>query len=119
MIDRWLDCDAGRRLGCGTFCCRLIVKVAPEEPVPGRTPTHTLAKDPRDGWCVHLDRATRRCRIWAERPAVCRRYDCNHDPLLQLVVRDSYSDLVEFRVEGPPPETARPLRVPYRRDGEA
>ncbi|ASC69715.1 hypothetical protein XM38_006440 [Halomicronema hongdechloris C2206] len=25
-----------------------------------------------DGWCIHFDHATRRCRIYAERPGFCR-----------------------------------------------
>ena len=111
-----VDCTAGRRLGCGTFCCRLIVRLAPEEQVSGRTPAGTLAKDPRDGACVHLDRATAACTIYDHRPDVCRHYDCNRDPLLQVVVRDSYSDLVAFELEGAPPDTAERVCVPYLED---
>ena len=33
----------------------------------------------KDGHCVHYDPATRRCRIHAYRPHVCRAYDCRND----------------------------------------
>ena len=33
-----------------------------------------------DGYCTHCDRATLGCTIHADRPHVCRRYDCRHDP---------------------------------------
>jgi len=26
-----VDCDAGMRLGCQTYCCRLLVRLDPEE----------------------------------------------------------------------------------------
>jgi Fe-S-cluster containining protein len=110
-----VDCDAGRKLGCQTFCCRLIVRLAPAEEPRGRTDRGTLAKDPVDGWCVHLDRATHQCRIWAERPEVCRRYDCNRDPKLQIVIRDSYSDLVPFRLREAAPKHAERVIVPHRK----
>jgi Fe-S-cluster containining protein len=33
-----------------------------------------------DGHCVHQDGATRRCGVYANRPAVCREYSCRNDP---------------------------------------
>jgi hypothetical protein len=33
-----------------------------------------------DGYCVHCDPETFRCRIFAHRPFVCRTYDCRQDP---------------------------------------
>jgi Fe-S-cluster containining protein len=31
------------------------------------------------GFCVHCDRASGRCTVYAHRPAVCRNYDCRND----------------------------------------
>lgn len=32
-----------------------------------------------DAYCVHSEPASFRCGIYAQRPAVCRTYDCRHD----------------------------------------
>jgi hypothetical protein len=59
--------------GCGA-CCRLD---------PERRPEALAALDPEqrraylamvgpDGWCVHFDTGSRRCRIYADRPDFCR-----------------------------------------------
>ena len=36
-------------------------------------------KQGADGFCVHSDRSTSRCTIHAQRPHVCRAYDCRKD----------------------------------------
>jgi hypothetical protein len=33
-----------------------------------------------DGYCVHNDPDSHGCTVHAQRPAVCRRYDCRDDP---------------------------------------
>lgn len=98
MDDSIIDCDAGRRLGCGTFCCRLVVRYYPEERPPsvdGTTPKGCVDKA-ADGFCVHLDRVTHRCGIWEKRPRICREYDCNSDYLLQVAVRTGVRDIVQL-----------------------
>lgn len=37
-----------------------------------------------DGYCAHCDPTTRHCGIHAQRPHVCRRYDCRHDARIWL-----------------------------------
>jgi len=89
MENSIIDCDAGRRLGCNTFCCRLIVRFYEDERPPsedGSTPKGCVDKAP-DGLCIHLDGETHRCSIWEKRPRVCREYSCNNDYLLQVAVR--------------------------------
>ncbi|MBI5496366.1 MAG: YkgJ family cysteine cluster protein [Deltaproteobacteria bacterium] len=96
MADTYLDCEEGRRLGCATFCCRLIVRLEEHErplAAPGQPRKSCVDKDPVDGLCIHLDRTTHRCLIWEQRPAVCRTYECNTDPLLQVVLREGFSGL--------------------------
>jgi len=110
-----VDCDAGRALGCATFCCRLIVRLRPGEPHP----THPnerrscIDKDPHTGLCVHLDRQSQRCRIWERRPKICRAYDCNHDPSLQVVLREGFRSLTQIAFADAPPESEW-RRVPTR-----
>lgn len=111
-----LDCDAGRRLGCASFCCRLIVRLEPGERDPGhpeRVEKHCVDKDPDDGLCVHFDRESCGCRVWDARPALCRAYDCNRDPLLQLVLRHGFRSLVDLVTSPLPPDGSADLKVPY------
>lgn len=101
MADTFIDCDAGRRLGCNTFCCRLIVRYDADERPPavdGATPKGCVDKAP-DGLCVHLDRTTHRCGIWRQRPRVCREYECNSDALLQVAVRTGVKNIVQLSID--------------------
>lgn len=100
---------------CASFCCRLIVRLAPAERDPRRpddAAKHCIDKDPEDGLCTYLDRDTGRCAIWADRPALCRAYDCNQDPLRQVVLRDGFTSLIELVTSRPPPEQSW-KQVPY------
>lgn len=95
MSEADIDCEAGRALGCRTFCCRLLVRLDPDEREPsnnGLPPKGFVDKDLNDGLCIHLDRESYRCRIWARRPRVCREYHCNDDEMLQAALK-----LGEFR----------------------
>jgi hypothetical protein len=92
-----VDCEAGRRLGCATFCCRLLVRLDPDEREPGdgvTPPKGFVDKDPVSGLCIHFDPQSNLCRIWERRPRVCREYSCNPDPLLQVVLRQGFRSLV-------------------------
>lgn len=91
-----VDCEAGRRLGCHTFCCRLLVRLDPDEREPGdgvTPPKGFVDKDPDTGLCLHFDAQTNLCRIWERRPRVCREYSCNPDPLLQVVLQRGFQSL--------------------------
>jgi uncharacterized protein len=96
-----VDCEAGRRMGCRTLCCQLFVPLSLNEMRRGlqaQTPYSTLLKQEPDGYCTYLDRANHRCTVWRERPVVCRRYNCNADPKLQVVLREgmtSFGRLIE------------------------
>lgn len=90
MAESDVNCEAGRELGCKTFCCRLLVRLAPEEREPSRDGVPSkgfVDKDLQDGLCIHLDRENHRCAIWATRPKVCREYHCNDDEMLVAAVR--------------------------------
>lgn len=94
-----VDCEAGRRLGCCAYCCRLLVRLDPEEREPGDG-VHAVKgfvdKDVVTGRCVHWNEDSGLCRNWANRPRVCREYDCNSDPLLQVVLRQGFTSLAQL-----------------------
>jgi Fe-S-cluster containining protein len=37
-----------------------------------------------DGYCVHFDKTTCKCRIWKNRPVPCRGFDCRKDRRIWL-----------------------------------
>lgn len=93
-----MDCEQGRALGCQVFCCRLLVRLEPDERPPaenGLAQKGYMDKDP-DGYCIHFDRERGICRIWEQRPKVCRAYSCNTDPLLQVALRYPFRNLVDL-----------------------
>jgi Fe-S-cluster containining protein len=93
----FVDCEAGRRMGCDTFCCRLLVRLKAHE--MEKTDGHRAAKGFVDkdetGICVHLNRETWGCDIWETRPETCREYDCNSDFLLQIVLREGFTNIAD------------------------
>lgn len=89
-----VDCDAGRRMGCATFCCRLVIRLTEEESKDfGGARTIEKAED---GLCIYKDRDNHLCKIWERRPAVCRGYTCNGDDFLQVVVREGFTSLKDL-----------------------
>lgn len=91
-----VDCEAGRRLGCASFCCRLLVRLDDDERTPtsdGSPAKGFVDKDPISGLCMHFDASTHLCKTWATRPRVCRQYSCNEDPLLQVVLVRGFTTL--------------------------
>ncbi len=65
--------------GCGA-CCRLVVELKPGvDHIPAEL---TVRRDGSrfmdqhgDGTCVALDRASRLCTIYAQRPETCRKFE--------------------------------------------
>lgn len=114
-----VDCDVGRTMGCSTFCCRLIVRLTPaerERGLPGVEREMNCLPKSSDGWCIHFDRKTSLCRIWEERPAICREYDCNQDTLLQVVLQEGFRSLTQLVTDDREcPRNAR-VRIPRRDD---
>ncbi|MDQ3494238.1 MAG: YkgJ family cysteine cluster protein [Pseudomonadota bacterium] len=64
---------------CDAVCCRLTVVLMPEDEVPAHLTTRTeagltvMARD-EGGWCVAVDGARMCCSIYAQRPAICRKF---------------------------------------------
>jgi hypothetical protein len=93
-----VDCDAGRRMGCATFCCRMLVRLQQDEMKPGDGITAAkgfVDKDP-EGYCVHVDRKSGFCHNWKNRPKVCREYTCNSDFMLQVVLQEGFVNIAEL-----------------------
>jgi uncharacterized protein len=58
---------------CGA-CCHLDPAERPEvqDYLTPEEWAHYLSLVGADGWCIHFDGVTRRCRIYKERPQFCR-----------------------------------------------
>lgn len=93
-----VDCDAGMRLGCQTYCCRLLVRLDPEEREigDGSTTAKGYVDKTPDGYCIHFDRETCLCKNWHQRPRACREYSCNGELLLQVALRHEFKNIVEL-----------------------
>lgn len=91
---------AERHAECASACCSMFnVYLNAEEVQSGRfrwdlAEPYRLLRQP-DGACVYLDRETRHCAIWDQRPAVCREYTCASD---QRVWRDFPGHIVSEHV---------------------
>ncbi len=77
-----VDC-ASRLAVCQAVCCRLRFTLSAEEVDGGAVRwdighPYVIRHDAR-GTCVHNDPATSACSVYADRPQVCRRYDCTLD----------------------------------------
>lgn len=102
MVDEiktvFVDCDAGRRMGCATFCCRLLVRLKEHEmeKSEGQTAAKGFVDKNEEGLCIHLNRETWGCNIWEKRPQICREYDCNSDFLLQVVLREGFTNIADI-----------------------
>lgn len=95
---RLVDCDTGRRMGCFTFCCRMLVRLQPDEMESGDgiSPPKGFVDKDIDGYCVHFDRASGHCTNWDKRPKVCCEYECNSDFLLQVVLREGFTNIASL-----------------------
>ena len=64
---------------CDAVCCRLTVVLLPCDEVPEHLTTtteaglHVMARD-EEGWCVGIDHNRMCCSIYANRPAICRKF---------------------------------------------
>lgn len=97
-----LDCDAGRKLGCKSFCCRLLVRLEEHErtetdPMTNRLKGYVDKKE--NGTCLHHDEKIGLCQNWENRPKICREYDCNYDKLLQVVMKSNGTSIASWMKE--------------------
>lgn len=88
-------------MGCRAFCCRLLVRLYPDErePTEDGTPEKGFVDKNPDGLCIHFDRETLRCKNWQRRPRLCREYDCNNDFLLQVALREGFDSITDLVIK--------------------
>jgi Putative zinc- or iron-chelating domain len=77
-----VDCESRVHL-CHARCCTFSVELSRQDLEEGGLlweieQPYLLRREP-DGYCSHLDRATRACGVYQNRPAACRTYDCRTD----------------------------------------
>jgi Fe-S-cluster containining protein len=77
-----VDCAARFHL-CQARCCRLRFALSPQDLDEGivrweYSRPYLIAQRP-DGFCVHNQRETGGCGVYANRPIACRAYDCRTD----------------------------------------
>ena len=82
-----VDCQNHVHL-CRAACCLIPLALSREDVQEGIVrwdlgQPYIIARD-RDGYCVHLDRETYRCAVYAQRPIPCRGYDCRNDKRVWL-----------------------------------
>ena len=85
-------------MGCQTFCCRLLVRLKSEEMAKdknGLPAKRFIDKDPQR-LCIHMDQTTLRCVNWENRPITCREYNCNDDFMLQVVLREGFTNIADL-----------------------
>lgn len=77
-----VDCEA-RLPVCKAVCCRMQFALSAEEiesgPMRWDLGRPYLNRRGTDGYCHQNDPGTRCCRVYDQRPAVCRRYSCAGD----------------------------------------
>ena len=75
LIDPTISCSS-----CKAACCKLEVMLITDTGVPRvyirveRWGAETMARLD-DGWCSALDRSTMLCRIYDQRPWICREFE--------------------------------------------
>jgi Fe-S-cluster containining protein len=82
-----IDCETRYEL-CHAACCALRFALSPQDLEEGVV-RWDLGEPYRnrigpDAHCVHIDRTTYRCTVYAQRPVVCRTYDCRQDKRIWL-----------------------------------
>jgi len=77
-----VDCESRVHL-CQARCCTFSVELSRQDLEEGGLlwdiEQPYLLRREADGLCSHLDRTTKACGVYQNRPAACRTYDCRTD----------------------------------------
>jgi len=77
-----IDCE-NRIALCRGACCRLSFALTVQDLEEGRVKWDLgrpyMIRHDEDGYCHHVERTSKRCGIYDNRPVVCRAYDCRKD----------------------------------------
>jgi len=82
-----IDCDARLPL-CRARCCTLTFPFSFQD-LDERVLRWDYGRPYQigrrsDGYCIHNEAGSCRCTVYAQRPAVCRTYDCRNDKRIWL-----------------------------------
>ena len=96
-----IDCENRLHL-CKAACCRLPFALSKQDVREGIVRWDLgqpyLIDQGKDGYCVHLQRGSCQCGIYAHRPVPCRGYDCRNDKRIWT----------DFETKIPNPDLTRP-----------
>lgn len=77
-----IDCENRLHL-CRGACCRLSFALTVQDLEEGKVKWSFgrpyMIRHDEDGYCHHVERETKRCGIYENRPVICRAYDCRKD----------------------------------------
>jgi hypothetical protein len=73
---------------CKASCCRIPFALSKQDLQEGAVRWNLaepyMIDQDEDGCCTHLDRCSRRCDVYQQRPVPCRGYDCRNDRRIWL-----------------------------------
>ena len=74
---------------CGARCCKMTFPLSIQDLDEGVVrwdygEPYKIRQRSSDGFCVHNDPASKGCTVHAQRPAICRTYDCRQDKRVWL-----------------------------------
>lgn len=96
-----IDCENRVHL-CKAACCKLPLALSREDVQEGIVRWELgrpyMIAHAADGYCVHMDRQTCACTVYAHRPIPCRGYDCREDKRIWL---DFENKVVNPRIHEP------------------
>ncbi len=105
-----IDCENRLHL-CHAACCRLRFALSARDVESGKVKWNLgqpyMIRQGADGYCHHLDRATKFCSIYEDRPFVCRAYDCRQDERI-------WKDFENMEIN---PDLDEFLKRPFYHDG--
>lgn len=78
-----VDCDSLLPI-CRARCCSLHFPLSRQDLDEGKVRWQIdnpyMIRQNSDGYCTHIDRASKHCTVYEVRPAACRGFDCREDP---------------------------------------
>jgi len=88
-FDKGAEIDCASRLHlCRASCCRIPFALSKqdlqEKVIRWDLGEPYMIEHGEDGYCVHLDRCTKGCGVYQQRPVPCRGYDCREDRRIWL-----------------------------------
>ncbi len=105
-----IDCENRLHL-CHAACCRLRFALSARDVENGKVKWNLgqpyMIRQGEDGYCHHLNRTTKFCSIYEDRPFVCRAYDCRKDERI-------WKDFENMEIN---PDLEEFLKRPFHHDG--